>query len=113
MALSLRYNTSVPRSYRSSAPLSAQIQEELRSAVRRLLTQESITSHEVQQELRRVSKLAGYSLPQDSLIQTYRESAGVEGIPELQTELLQRLRLKPMRSHSGVQTVAVLTKPFP
>jgi elongator complex protein 3 len=49
----------------------------------------------------------------DELIQAYRAWAGTAGLPAFSTALLERLRLKPVRTASGVATLTVLTKPFP
>lgn len=49
----------------------------------------------------------------DELIAAYREWAGSEGIPPFDPAVVERLRLKPVRTSSGVTPVTVLTKPFP
>ena len=49
----------------------------------------------------------------DDLIRAYREFAGADGLPPFDPEVLARLRLKPVRTMSGVTPVTVLTKPFP
>lgn len=49
----------------------------------------------------------------DDLVTAYRAFAGTNGLPPFDNEILQRLRLKPIRTISGVTTVTVLTKPFP
>lgn len=81
--------------------------------MRWLFSLEQAGTEEVQKELRRISKIAKRSLPQDTFVSVYREVAGTDGLPPLSGSTLARIRLKPMRSQSGVQTVSVLTKPFP
>ncbi len=49
----------------------------------------------------------------DTLIRAYREFAGEYGLPPYDAAVIERLRLKPMRTASGVTPVTVLTKPFP
>ncbi|MCC7207565.1 MAG: tRNA uridine(34) 5-carboxymethylaminomethyl modification radical SAM/GNAT enzyme Elp3 [Anaerolineae bacterium] len=49
----------------------------------------------------------------DELVYAYRALAGTHGLPPLDPAVLERLRLKPVRTASGVTTVTVLTKPFP
>jgi elongator complex protein 3 len=49
----------------------------------------------------------------DDLVLAYRALAGTHGLPPLDPAVLERLRLKPVRTASGVTTVTVLTKPFP
>ena len=49
----------------------------------------------------------------DELIQAYRALAGSAGLPPFDPAVLERLRLKPVRTSSGVTPVTILTKPFP
>ncbi len=49
----------------------------------------------------------------DELIFAYRALAGTGGLPPFDPAVVERLRLKPIRTSSGVATVTVLTKPFP
>ena len=49
----------------------------------------------------------------DELIAAYRTMAGTRGLPAFDPVLLERLRLKPVRSQSGVTVLTVFTKPFP
>lgn len=49
----------------------------------------------------------------DTLIRAYRAFAGSGGLPPFDPAVVERLRMKPVRSSSGVTPVTVLTKPFP
>ncbi|GAB4546033.1 MAG: hypothetical protein OHK0023_05220 [Anaerolineae bacterium] len=49
----------------------------------------------------------------DELIAAYRALAGSDGIPPYSDAILERIRLKPIRTTSGVTTLTVLCKPFP
>ena len=49
----------------------------------------------------------------DTLIRAYRAFAGTDGLPPFDPAVVERLRMKPVRSSSGVTPVTVLTKPFP
>lgn len=49
---------------------------------------------------------------QDELIAAYRHLAG-DALPEFDPAIVARLRLKPVRTNSGVTVLTVLTKPFP
>ena len=49
----------------------------------------------------------------DELIAAYRALAGTHGLPVFDSAMLERLRLKPVRSRSGVTPLTVFTKPFP
>jgi len=103
----------VPGTYRTSSLLTPQLRQEVVKSLQFLFRSEATRKDTIEKELRRISKLAKVSLPQDIFVQVYREVAGTEGLPPLSGSSLARIRLKPMRSLSGVQTVSVLTKPFP
>lgn len=47
------------------------------------------------------------------VVLAYRELAGSHGLPAFDPAVLARIRLKPVRTTSGVTPVTVLTKPFP
>src|SRR5688572_5791523 len=55
----------------------------------------------------------GSFFAQDDLIFAYRTLAGSYGLAPFDPAMLERLRLKPVRTNSGVAVVTVLTKPFP
>ncbi|MBW4437043.1 MAG: tRNA uridine(34) 5-carboxymethylaminomethyl modification radical SAM/GNAT enzyme Elp3 [Pleurocapsa minor GSE-CHR-MK-17-07R] len=48
----------------------------------------------------------------DDLLRAYRQFAG-EALPAHDPAVIERLRMKPVRTRSGVTPVTVLTKPFP
>jgi elongator complex protein 3 len=49
----------------------------------------------------------------DDLIRAYRAFAGTGDLPPFDPAVLERIRLKPTRTISGVTPLTVLTKPFP
>ena len=49
----------------------------------------------------------------DELIRAYRAFAGSGALPDFDPAVIERLRMKPIRTSSGVTPVTVLTKPFP
>lgn len=49
----------------------------------------------------------------ETLIRAYRAFAGEDGLPPFDPAVIERLRMKPVRTSSGVTPVTVLTKPFP
>jgi elongator complex protein 3 len=55
----------------------------------------------------------GTLLSKDQLIQAYKELAGHHGLAPFTDRVVRRLRMKPVRTLSGVTPVTVLTKPFP
>lgn len=63
--------------------------------------------------LRQLSKKYDRTFSQDEIIKVYRTDAGKFDLPPESPQNLRKIRIKPMRSHSGIQSVAVLTKPFP
>lgn len=89
------------------------MRDEIIASLQRIFSAEPEKSEILGKELKRLSKIAKTSLPQDIFVNVYREAAGTQGLPPLSGKTLARIRLKPMRSQSGVQTVSVLTKPFP
>ncbi|MDX2138258.1 MAG: tRNA uridine(34) 5-carboxymethylaminomethyl modification radical SAM/GNAT enzyme Elp3 [Chloroflexota bacterium] len=63
--------------------------------------------------VRAQAKGGGRQYSRDELISAYRAFAGQDGLPSFDPAMLERLRLKPVRTSSGVTPVTVLTKPFP
>lgn len=57
-------------------------------------------------------KTGGRVYSRDELIRAYRTFAGTD-LPPFDPAVVERLRLKPVRTSSGVTPVTVLTKPFP
>lgn len=49
----------------------------------------------------------------DELIAAYRALAGTGSVPPYDEAIVERLRMKPVRTLSGVTPVTVLTKPYP
>lgn len=67
---------------------------------------------DVREAIHRHPKPEGGMLSKDYLVQAYRHLAD-SGDLSFDPELLRRLRMKPVRTLSGVTTVTVLTKPYP
>lgn len=55
----------------------------------------------------------GSLFSKDQLIQSYRELAGTHGLKPLDEKLIALIRMKPVRTLSGVTPITILTKPFP
>ncbi len=95
------------------------ISPDLRTEIRELLVHILAESTQkksravAEKGLRQLRKKHSQSVPHDLLIRVYRADAGSYGLPPETPQNLKKLRLKPMRSQSGIQSVAVLTKPFP
>ncbi|MBX3082660.1 MAG: tRNA uridine(34) 5-carboxymethylaminomethyl modification radical SAM/GNAT enzyme Elp3 [Anaerolineae bacterium] len=86
--------------------------EPLVAILRAIAAQPDLTRKQLEQLLRHHSK-GGAFFRNDDLIYAYRELAGQHGLPPFDSSVLQALRMKPVRTSSGVTTVTVLTKPFP
>lgn len=70
-----------------------------------------LEDRELQRLLRRHPKAGGGTFSKTELIRGFRHLAPRLGFPE--REMVARLRMKPVRTSSGVAPVTVLTKPFP
>jgi len=104
----------VSHKYRSLPEIPTEARPEIYRSLLHIFAVPVEKSHHVlQQELRRLSQLTGVTMTQDQLVQVFREDAGTHNLPPISSQTLSRIRLKPMRSESGVQTVSALTKPFP
>lgn len=101
--------------YRGQTDISDSLRQEVQVSLQRIFDTPSLakTKAVVSAELKRLSKIAKKNVTQDVLIKVFREDAGQNNLPPLTEKWLRRIRLKPTRSLSGIQTVAVLTKPFP
>jgi elongator complex protein 3 len=67
----------------------------------------------IQRLVRAQAKLSGRQYSRDELIAAYRAFAGQDGLAPYDAGMIERMRLKPVRTSSGVTPVTVLTKPFP
>lgn len=68
---------------------------------------------EIDKLVRSQAKRSGRQYSRDELLLAYRAFAGIDGLPSFNQAVVERLRLKPVRTSSGVTPVTVLTKPFP
>lgn len=88
-------------------------QGQLLSILRAVIDTPDLDANKFNTLLRKYPKAGSGFYSRDELIQAYRQFAGTEGLPPFDTRILERLRLKPVRTSSGVTPVTVLTKPFP
>jgi elongator complex protein 3 len=91
----------------------AQHRAPLTSLLRALLQHDAPTTATLDAMLRAHAKAGGTYYSRDALIRAYRAFAGADGLPPYDQRVIERLRLKPVRTSSGVTPVTVLTKPFP
>lgn len=55
----------------------------------------------------------GALFSKDQVVVGYRQLAGTHGLSPFSNKVLERIRMKPIRTQSGVAPITVLTKPFP
>lgn len=63
--------------------------------------------------IKKFPKSDGVLFTKDEIVAGYRKFAGSHGLKEFSASLLESIRMKPMRTMSGVAPITVLTKPFP
>lgn len=90
-----------------------QHRESLVRVLQQIMSQPDLDSHRLDRILRRHAREVGRLYSRDELILGYRTFAGEDGLPPYDPAILDRMRLKPVRTSSGVTPVTVLTKPFP
>jgi elongator complex protein 3 len=78
----------------------------------RSVLEEILRGRDVTRTLRSHPLPGGGYLNKSMLVAMYHEMVAAGEIPE-DARLLERIRMKPMRTLSGVTTVTVLTKPYP
>lgn len=83
-----------------------------RKELARTVLEEIRRGHDVTKTLRSHPIPGGGYLNKSMLVSIYNELVGA-GEMTADTHLLDRIRMKPMRTLSGVTTVTVLTKPYP
>ena len=99
-----RYRPPVePESYR----------EALLAILREVVRESNLTPTRLIQILKQHPKDGQGLFNKNDLIHAYRTLAGTNGLPPFDPEVLARLRMKPVRTLSGVTPVTVLTKPYP
>jgi len=90
-----------------------QYREPLLAILQAVIAQPSLSREQLTRLLKKHPKDGRGLFSKDELIKAYRALAGSNGLPPFDTAVLDRLRMKPIRSMSGVTPVTVLTKPFP
>lgn len=99
--------------YRPSLDLELH-REELLVVLRAVIADPSLTRDDLDRLGRSAASRTGRRIfSRDELIRAYRAFAGTGDLPAYDPAVLERLRMKPVRTSSGVTPVTVLTKPFP
>ncbi|MCU0482620.1 MAG: radical SAM protein, partial [Anaerolineae bacterium] len=87
--------------------------EPILNILREVIAQDDISADWFSRLLRKYPRPDGGVYSRSQLIAGYREFAGAHGLPAYDETFIERIRLKPVRTSSGVTPVTVLTKPFP
>ncbi len=87
--------------------------EPLIAILRELVAAPDLDARAIQQALRRHPRDGSGFFRREDLVRAYRAYAGADGLPPFDPAVLERIRLKPARTASGVTPVTILTKPFP
>ncbi len=78
-----------------------------------LVSAPEVTASTLNKALRDHPKDGSGLFRREDIVRAYREFAGSHGLPPFDPAVLERIRLKPTRTRSGVTPVTVLTKPYP
>jgi elongator complex protein 3 len=87
--------------------------DRLLAVLRTVIAQPALTGRPLDDVIRTHAGKAGRMYGRDELIRAYRAFTAEGALPAFDPAVIQRLRLKPVRTSSGVTPVTVLTKPFP
>ncbi|MFZ1721572.1 MAG: tRNA uridine(34) 5-carboxymethylaminomethyl modification radical SAM/GNAT enzyme Elp3, partial [Microgenomates group bacterium] len=72
-----------------------------------------ISTKSYQRMAKKFSKPEGGVFAKDQLIFAYKKLAGTHGLAKYDLSVIAKLKMKPVRTMSGVSPITVLTKPFP
>lgn len=98
--------------YRPPADV-AEYRESLLAILHEVVREPNLTAPRLIQILKQHPKDGRGLFNKNDLIHAYRTLAGTDGLPPYDAGVLARLRMKPVRTLSGVTPVTVLTKPYP
>ncbi len=83
------------------------------TVLRAIIADDELPAKALAKLLRTVAKQTHVVYGRDDLIRAYRAFTESGDLPPFDAVVIERLRMKPVRSSSGVTPVTVLTKPFP
>lgn len=87
--------------------------ESLLAILRQVLDTPELAQKQLERILKSHPKDGSGLFRRDELIRAYRHFTETGDLPAFDKTIVERLRLKPVRTSSGVTPVTVLTKPFP
>lgn len=91
----------------------SEYQQQLVPILKHLESLPSISTKDLARVVSKYPKGIGDVFSKDELIKAYSVFAGTEGLQPYTVAVVQMLKMKPMRTDSGVSPITVLTKPFP
>lgn len=91
----------------------ADYQEQLIKLFELLRVEKNLTKERYLQVIKKVTKPDGGLFSKDELILAYQTLSGTAGFPQFDQDFVSKIKMKPVRTGSGVTPVTVLTKPFP
>lgn len=90
-----------------------QHQDQLIRLINLLLAEKQLTVERYLRVIKKVTKKDGSLFSKDEVIAGYQALAGQFGLPDFDQNFIGKIKMKPVRTQSGVTPVTVLTKPFP
>src|SRR5690606_11530891 len=81
--------------------------------LRAVIDAPELTPHQLDKLVRAHARAGGTLFSRDQLIRAYRAFTDSGELAPFDATVLERLRMKPIRTSSGVTPLTVLTKPFP
>lgn len=90
-----------------------QFQEQLQPLAEELLSTVSVSKKQFFKVVKKYTKPDGSLFPKDQILQAVRVFSQDKVVSTPSQQLLDMLKMKPVRTGSGVTPVTVLTKPFP
>jgi elongator complex protein 3 len=100
------------RAHKSALDLASH-RDALIAVLRDAIQRPDLTPDSLDKLVRAHARGGGTLYSRETLIRAYRAFAGADGLPAYDPAMIERLRMKPVRTSSGVTPVTVLTKPFP
>ncbi|NCN03893.1 MAG: tRNA uridine(34) 5-carboxymethylaminomethyl modification radical SAM/GNAT enzyme Elp3 [Candidatus Pacebacteria bacterium] len=88
-------------------------QEQIIKLLELLLSQEDLNKKTYSKLIKKFTKPDGRLYSKDEVIFSYKLLAGSNSIPDYDESFINKIKMKPVRTISGVTPVTVLTKPFP
>lgn len=89
------------------------VDKQLISLLQSIELHQPLTKKKYFQLVKRHPASEGKLFSKDEIVAGYRKYAGTNGLQEFSNSVLEGLRMKPVRTMSGVAPITVLTKPFP